>query len=120
MNRKKAKGERVAALARELAPKVGAAPDLAERAARLAKADLVSEMVGEFPELQGVMGRYYALARISKPLTPAKAGVSVGKEPNPTPAFAGTSGDLLTGLPDTDIRKIAGAIRDHNSCRSTT
>jgi len=55
------KVDRVAALARELAPKVGADPDLAERAARLAKADLVSEMVGEFPELQGVMGRYYAL-----------------------------------------------------------
>lgn len=58
---------RVAALARELAPKVGADPDLAERAARLAKADLVSEMVGEFPELQGVMGRYYALAAGEKP-----------------------------------------------------
>ena len=56
------KVERVAALARELAPKVGADPVLAERAARLAKADLVSEMVGEFPELQGVMGRYYARA----------------------------------------------------------
>ncbi|MEL7541695.1 MAG: glycine--tRNA ligase subunit beta, partial [Pseudomonadota bacterium] len=47
--------------ARELAPKVGADADLAERAARLAKADLTSEMVYEFPELQGVMGRYYAL-----------------------------------------------------------
>jgi glycyl-tRNA synthetase beta chain len=55
------KVERVAALARELAPTVGADADLAERAARLAKADLVSEMVYEFPELQGVMGRYYAL-----------------------------------------------------------
>jgi glycyl-tRNA synthetase beta chain len=55
------KVERVAALARELAEKVGADADLAERAARLAKADLVSEMVYEFPELQGVMGRYYAL-----------------------------------------------------------
>jgi glycyl-tRNA synthetase beta chain len=55
------KVERVAALARELAPQVGADPDLAEKAARLAKADLVSGMVGEFPELQGVMGRYYAL-----------------------------------------------------------
>ncbi|MHA7899051.1 MAG: glycine--tRNA ligase subunit beta [Henriciella sp.] len=55
------KVERVAALARELGPAVGADPDLAERAARLAKADLVSEMVYEFPELQGVMGRYYAL-----------------------------------------------------------
>ena len=59
--------ERVAALARELAPKGGADPDLAERAARLAKADLVSEMVGEFPELQGVMGRYYALSASEKP-----------------------------------------------------
>jgi glycyl-tRNA synthetase beta chain len=55
------KVERLAALARELAQKVGADPDMAERAARLAKADLVSEMVYEFPELQGVMGRYYAL-----------------------------------------------------------
>lgn len=55
------KVERVAALARELAPKVGADADLTERAARLAKADLVSEMVYEFPELQGVMGRYYAI-----------------------------------------------------------
>jgi glycyl-tRNA synthetase beta chain len=53
--------ERIAALAREIAPVVGADPDLAEQAARLAKADLRSAMVGEFPELQGVMGRYYAL-----------------------------------------------------------
>ncbi len=53
--------ERIAALARELAPIVGADPDDTERAARLAKADLPTAMVGEFPELQGVMGRYYAL-----------------------------------------------------------
>jgi len=52
--------ERITALAKELAPVVGADPALAERAARLAKADLVTEMVGEFPELQGLMGRYYA------------------------------------------------------------
>jgi glycyl-tRNA synthetase beta chain len=51
---------RIAALARELAPVVGADADQAEQAARLAKADLASEMVYEFPELQGVMGRYYA------------------------------------------------------------
>jgi glycyl-tRNA synthetase beta chain len=54
--------DRIAALAREIAPAVGADPDLAERAARLAKLDLRSAMVGEFPELQGVMGRYYAIA----------------------------------------------------------
>lgn len=53
--------ERIAALAREIAPLVGADPDQAERAARLAKLDLRSAMVGEFPELQGTMGRYYAL-----------------------------------------------------------
>lgn len=54
--------ERIAALAREIAPLVGADPDQAEAAARLAKADLASGMVGEFPELQGVMGGYYARA----------------------------------------------------------
>ncbi len=52
---------RIAALARTLAEVTGADADEAEEAARLAKADLNSEMVYEFPELQGVMGRYYAL-----------------------------------------------------------
>ena len=55
--------ERIAALARALAPPVGCVPELAERAAELCKADLVTEMVGEFPELQGLMGRYYATAQ---------------------------------------------------------
>ncbi|MBE3636879.1 glycine--tRNA ligase subunit beta [Mangrovicoccus algicola] len=50
---------RIAALACEIAPLLGADADQAETAARLAKADLSSEMVYEFPELQGVMGRYY-------------------------------------------------------------
>ncbi|WP_112873160.1 glycine--tRNA ligase subunit beta [Paracoccus endophyticus] len=54
--------ERIAALAREIAPAVGADPDQAEQAARVAKLDLRSAMVGEFPELQGTMGRYYAQA----------------------------------------------------------
>ncbi len=52
--------DRIVALARELAPMVGADPDLAARAALLCKADLVTEMVGEFPEVQGLMGRRYA------------------------------------------------------------
>ncbi len=59
------KVERVAKLARWLAEEgivPGADPSLAEQAARLAKADLVTEMVGEFPELQGLMGGYYARA----------------------------------------------------------
>ena len=58
----KARIDRIAALAREIAPLVGASPDLAEEAARVAKADLQSAMVGEFPELQGTMGVYYAKA----------------------------------------------------------
>jgi glycyl-tRNA synthetase beta chain len=54
--------ERIAALAREIAPLVGADPDQAEQAARLSKGDLASGMIGEFPELQGIMGGYYARA----------------------------------------------------------
>ena len=62
------KVERLAAIAAHVAPLVGADAGLAARAARLAKADLSSEMVGEFPELQGVMGRYYALADGEAPM----------------------------------------------------
>ncbi len=53
---------RIEALAREIAPLVGAKPDMAAEATRIAKADLSSEMVNEFPELQGIMGKYYAQA----------------------------------------------------------
>jgi glycyl-tRNA synthetase beta chain len=59
--------ERIRLLARELAPVVGADPDLADRAAVLAKADLQTEVVGEFPELQGAMGRKYALLQSEHP-----------------------------------------------------
>ncbi|SDG52294.1 glycine--tRNA ligase subunit beta [Thalassobaculum litoreum] len=55
------KVERVSQLAAEIAPMVGADADTARHAATLAKADLTTGMVGEFPELQGLMGRYYAL-----------------------------------------------------------
>ena len=55
-----ARVQRVEALAQRLAPQVGADPARAARAARLAKADLTTGMVGEFPELQGIMGAYYA------------------------------------------------------------
>ncbi len=54
------KSLRVANLAGKIAAVIGGDPKLAERAATLAKCDLMSEMVGEFPELQGIMGRYYA------------------------------------------------------------
>ncbi|MEI7432595.1 MAG: glycine--tRNA ligase subunit beta, partial [Betaproteobacteria bacterium] len=53
--------ERIETLAQKIAVHLGANASLAARAARLAKADLVTDMVGEFPELQGIMGRYYAL-----------------------------------------------------------
>jgi glycyl-tRNA synthetase beta chain len=59
--------ERVAELSFQIAGSVDAVPEDARRAAQLAKADLVSGMVGEFPELQGVMGRYYAQAAGTKP-----------------------------------------------------
>ncbi|MDP1730259.1 MAG: glycine--tRNA ligase subunit beta [Devosia sp.] len=55
--------ERLVALAGEIAPLVGADVQEAKLAASLAKADLVTGMVGEFPELQGLMGHYYALAQ---------------------------------------------------------
>jgi glycyl-tRNA synthetase beta chain len=59
-------GERIARierLAAEIAPRVGADVEKTKRAAHLAKADLLTEVVGEFPELQGLMGKYYALAQ---------------------------------------------------------
>ena len=86
-------GQRVARLERLaglIAPMVGADPVLAARAAKLAKADLASGMVGEFPELQGVMGRYYALAQgedarvaeaIAAHYRPAGPGDDVPSEP---------------------------------------
>ncbi len=52
--------ERLVSISGSIAQKIGADAAAAERAARLAKADLVTEMVGEFPELQGTMGKYYA------------------------------------------------------------
>ncbi|MFN3955519.1 MAG: glycine--tRNA ligase subunit beta [Pararhodobacter sp.] len=63
---------RIEALAQEIAPLVGADPEQAELAARVAKADLQSAMVGEFPELQGTMGSYYARAE-GLPLSVAHA-----------------------------------------------
>jgi glycyl-tRNA synthetase beta chain len=55
--------ERIERLAAEIAPLVGADVEKAKRAGHLAKADLLTEVVGEFPEVQGLMGKYYALAQ---------------------------------------------------------
>ena len=63
----KSRVERITELAGEIADMVDAPTEDARRAAQLCKADLMSEMVGEFPELQGVMGRYYAKAAGTKP-----------------------------------------------------
>ena len=76
------KTRRVAALATLIGEKIGAGPEVA-RAAELAKADLMTAMVGEFPELQGTMGRYYALAQ-GEP-----EGLAVAIEEHYRPRFAG-------------------------------
>jgi glycyl-tRNA synthetase beta chain len=62
-----ARVSRLIELAKDIAPNVGASIEDAGRAAKLAKADLVTDMVFEFPELQGLMGQYYALAQGEKP-----------------------------------------------------
>lgn len=103
-------GERVArlkALARQLAPIVGADPDEAERAAGLCKADLATEMVGEFPELQGVMGRCYAerqrekkaVARaIEQHYRPQGPADAVPDEPVAVAVALADKLDMLTGF----------------------
>ena len=99
--------QRIFRLARDLAPLVGAEPDEAERAAILAKADLVSEMVGEFPELQGVMGRYYALEQGEDPVVadavaahykPVGPTDDVPREPVAIAVALADKLDMLTGF----------------------
>ncbi len=77
------KTRRLERLAEWLAPETGADPAKAKRAATLAKTDLVTDMVGEFPELQGIMGRYYALAQGEDP------EVAAALEEQYRPRFAG-------------------------------
>ncbi|MGV8856635.1 MAG: glycine--tRNA ligase subunit beta, partial [Devosia sp.] len=102
-----ARVERLVKLAAEIAPLVGADPERAKRAAMLAKADLTTGMVGEFPELQGLMGRYYATAQGEpadiatavemhyKPLGPTDA---VPTEPTSIAVALADKLDLLTGF----------------------
>ena len=117
------KARRIAALAREIAPTVSADPARAERAAMLAKADLVSQMVYEFPELQGVMGRYYHLAQ-SGMSSPVYGGGVVpdlfrgdgGGKGADTPSAATGQGPVATAPPqagEQEVRAVADAIRDH-------
>lgn len=102
-----ARVERLVKLAGEIAPQIGADPERAKRAAMLAKADLTTGMVGEFPELQGLMGRYYASAQGEpadiatavemhyKPLGPTD---QVPTEPTSIAVALADKLDLLTGF----------------------
>lgn len=91
--------ERLVKLSGEIAPKVGANPELAKRAAMLAKADLTTGMVGEFPELQGIMGRYYALAQ-GEPNAIANAIADHYKPLGPTDLVPGEPVAIAVALAD--------------------
>ena len=88
------KTERLAKLTSFLAEKVGVATALAKRAAELSKADLVTTMVFEFPELQGVMGYYYALQQFES------ESVAIALKEQYLPRFAQDK------IPDTDLGAI--------------
>ncbi len=99
--------QRVRVLAREIARLVHADPDLAERAAILAKTDLVTDLVGEFPELQGVVGRYYALDQEEAPevadaialhYKPAGPSDAVPREPVAIAVALADKLDMLVGF----------------------
>lgn len=99
--------ERLVRLAGHLAPLVGAEPALAERAARLCKADLASGMVGEFPELQGIMGGHYARAAgedsrvadaIAQHYRPLGPGDAVPREPVAVAVALADKLDTLAGF----------------------
>jgi glycyl-tRNA synthetase beta chain len=112
--------DRIAALAREIAPLVGADPDQAAFAARLAKVDLASGMVGEFPELQGVMGGYYVNALKPFPLDGGRVGMGV-KSAGADGSDDASSGQAVTPNPGPspikgeggDVAALAEAVRDH-------
>jgi glycyl-tRNA synthetase beta chain len=109
------KVRRIVALAGEIAPLVGADADDAKHAALLAKADLTTEMVGEFPELQGVMGRYYQMGEVILPRAtgegdPAQQGGG-GTPPSVGSADSSPASQGSTGRASNQI--IADAIRDH-------
>ena len=109
---------RIEALAREIAPLVGADPEAAAFAARYAKADLASGMVGEFPELQGIMGGYYARALLPSPLMGEGSGLGV-KAVGDDGSDGASSADGVTPTQPPPIKGegsvdvIADAIRDH-------
>ncbi|MEN9706165.1 MAG: hypothetical protein RLZZ393_2044 [Pseudomonadota bacterium] len=101
------KVRRVSALARGIAVRIGGDERLAARAAELAKCDLVTNMVGEFPELQGIMGRYYATAdgepaevaqAVAEHYQPRGAGDAVPTTPAGLAVSIADKLDTLTGI----------------------
>src|SRR4029453_6491007 len=99
--------QRIEKLAADLAPLVGADVDKAKLAALLAKADLLTEVVGEFPEVQGTMGKYYALAQgedasvaaaIEEHYKPAGAGARVPTDPVSIAVALADKIDTLVGF----------------------
>ena len=99
--------ERLQTIAAHIAEQLGADRATAERAARLAKADLVTEMVGEFPELQGTMGKYYALldgeqpeiaAAIEQHYQPRFAGDALPESPIATAVALADKLETLMGI----------------------
>lgn len=114
------KARRIAALAKEIAPAVGADPQWAEQAALLAKADLTTGMVYEFPELQGLMGRYYYLAQhgLSSPARGGGGREAAGGGESQAMAPADRARPLSHAACDSSpasggAGEIADAIRDH-------
>ena len=101
------KTERLRSLARELAPAVGADAELADRAALLSKTDLLTLMVGEFADLQGIAGRYYAINdgepeavanALQQQYRPAYAGDSLPEEPVSVALALADRLDTLVGI----------------------
>ncbi|GBE09960.1 glycine--tRNA ligase beta subunit [bacterium BMS3Abin12] len=101
------KSERVARLVTEIAPRVGSDPALAVRAAQLGQCDLLTRMVGEFPELQGVMGRHYArldgepeavAAAIEEQYQPRHAGDALPQSPAGAALALAERLDTLVGI----------------------
>jgi len=101
------KSRRVASLAQAIAHELGEDAQLAGRAAELAKCDLLTEMVGEFPELQGIMGRYYAAhdgepeavaAALDEQYMPRHAGDALPATPNGQILAVAERLDTLVGI----------------------
>jgi glycyl-tRNA synthetase beta chain len=107
------KVRRIVELAGQIAPLVGADVETARRAALLCKADLTTEMVGEFPELQGIMGRYYALG--SPPQSASLiAPPQAGRAQDCPPLRSGGGGrEAVGGGLYAEPTNIADAMRDH-------